>query len=176
MQDLERLFTLTEAAPLTGYKHRTLRQMCYDGHLKHRKTKCGHFREIKKRELAARGIKQVEVNCAYTSQECPSCGYVDKTNRRSQSKFKCKNSLCEKSGNADVTGAKVILRRSQDIQLSQPYLRKTDVLDTLVRRFVERCGNRVGELHGNSYFRKLCSGSPTEVARVGVLTISANAA
>ena len=31
-----------------------------------------------------------EINPAYTSQECPSCGYVDKRNRQSEEIFKCK--------------------------------------------------------------------------------------
>lgn len=44
VNDLERLYSLRGAAPLCGYKPRTLRQMCYDGHLKYKKTKGGHFR------------------------------------------------------------------------------------------------------------------------------------
>lgn len=35
-------------------------------------------------------LEIVELNPAYTSQECYSCGYVDKSNRQSQSEFKCK--------------------------------------------------------------------------------------
>jgi len=51
------------------------------------------------------------VNSAYTSQECPSCGYTSDKNRRG-TKFRCCG--CGKFAHADIIGSINILRRSQD--------------------------------------------------------------
>ena len=51
------------------------------------------------------------VNPAYTSQECPSCGYVSRLNR-SGTKFLCRG--CGRKAHADWVGASGVLRRSQD--------------------------------------------------------------
>ena len=51
------------------------------------------------------------VNPAYTSQECPSCGYVSRLNR-SGTKFLCRG--CGRKAHADWVGASGILRRSED--------------------------------------------------------------
>lgn len=62
------------------------------------------------------GITTVEVNAAYTSQECSKCGFVSKENRKSQSKFTC--NCCNHKINADVNAARnIIKRRSFDIEL-----------------------------------------------------------
>ena len=53
----------------------------------------------------------IVVNPAYSSQECPSCGYVHRGNR-SGTKFKCRG--CGKISHADVVGGKNLLRRSED--------------------------------------------------------------
>ena len=55
------------------------------------------------------GGQLLRVNPSYTSQTCPQCGYVDKINRRSQSRFVCHN--CGFEGNADWIAAINILRR-----------------------------------------------------------------
>jgi hypothetical protein len=51
------------------------------------------------------------VNPAYTSQECPSCGYVSRLNR-SGTRFCCR--CCGRKTHADWVGASGILRRSGD--------------------------------------------------------------
>ena len=50
--------------------------------------------------------KLVLVNPNYTSQRCNSCGYIEKDNRVSQSKFVCKS--CGHTDNADVNASKNI--------------------------------------------------------------------
>ena len=55
------------------------------------------------------------VNPAYTSQMCPSCGYVARNNRKSIS-FSCK--VCGRTSHADVVGAVNLLERSGDKQIS----------------------------------------------------------
>lgn len=50
------------------------------------------------------------VNPAYTSQACNKCGYTAKSNRLTQSVFKC--GKCGHEENADVNGAKNILARA----------------------------------------------------------------
>ena len=52
-----------------------------------------------------------KVNPAYTSQECPSCGYVHRGNRRS-TRFVCKS--CGRKAHADWVGSINVLRRSGD--------------------------------------------------------------
>lgn len=54
------------------------------------------------------------VNPAYTSQPCPSCGYVARSNR-SGTKFHCRG--CGRKAHADVVGAKNLLGRSEDKQV-----------------------------------------------------------
>jgi len=51
------------------------------------------------------------VNPAYTSQECPSCGYISRSNRSGTS-FSCR--CCGRKAHADWVGASGILRRSGD--------------------------------------------------------------
>lgn len=52
-----------------------------------------------------------KVNPAYTSQECPSCGYVSRGNRISV-KFVCK--CCGRRAHADWVGSSGVLRRSEE--------------------------------------------------------------
>src|SRR5215831_13302315 len=49
------------------------------------------------------GIVAHEVPSPYTSQECSSCGYVDRRNRRSQFEFLCR--FCGMQKHADVNAA-----------------------------------------------------------------------
>ena len=51
----------------------------------------------------------IKVDPKYTSQTCSRCGYVDKANRISQSRFVCRS--CGFTINADVNAAKNILAR-----------------------------------------------------------------
>jgi len=98
------------------------------------------------------GIEIVEINPAYTSQECSSCGYVDKQNRKNTQEFECK--ICGNKINAQVNGAKSILKRSS---LGNPYLTKKQVLKILTERYLERlkgCKSPpLNILVGNSYFK-----------------------
>ena len=50
-----------------------------------------------------KGIVIQHVNAAYTSQECSSCGYVDKKNRKTQSTFVCL--CCGNKMHADINAA-----------------------------------------------------------------------
>ena len=70
------------------------------------------YRALQK-SLASKAVFQ-EVNPAYTSQQCPSCGHVSRGNRKGID-FCCKG--CGKKGHADVAGATNLLRRSEDKQI-----------------------------------------------------------
>ena len=59
---------------------------------------------------ALAGVPVVVVNPRNTSRTCPSCDYIDKANRRSQSEFCCKS--CGFSDHADHVGAINIARRA----------------------------------------------------------------
>lgn len=60
------------------------------------------------------GLDVVEVNAAYTSKECSSCGLVHDGNR-SGLKFHCR--FCGRKTHADINGARVVLsRRSWQVQ------------------------------------------------------------
>jgi transposase, IS605 OrfB family, central region len=77
------------------------------------------------------GIEVVEINPAYTSQECSCCGYIDKKNRKDTQEFECK--VCGNKMNAQINGAKNILKRS-----SLGNLTKKQVLKILIERYLER--------------------------------------
>jgi len=51
-----------------------------------------------------RGIPVVYVDPKYTSQRCPRCGYIHKSNRKSQKLFRCNK--CGYQDNADIVSAK----------------------------------------------------------------------
>ena len=94
----------------------------------------------------------VEINPAYTSQECSSCGYVDERNRKNTQEFECR--ACKNKINAQINGAKNILKRSS---LGNPYLAKKQVLKMLIERYLERlkgCKSPpLNILKGNPYFK-----------------------
>ena len=70
------------------------------------------------------GIEIIEINPAYTSQECSSCGYVeDERNRKNTQEFECR--ACRNKTNAQINGAKNILKRSY---LGSLYLTKSKSL------------------------------------------------
>jgi putative transposase len=102
------------------------------------------------------GIEIDEVNPAYSSQECCECGYVDKRNRPEQEAFSCK--WCGSTGHADVNAARVHRRRRSVPDLWNPFRRKHDVLEELVRRFSERHtrfrGGPADPRLSNPYFRE----------------------
>lgn len=54
------------------------------------------------------GLDMIEVNAAYTSKECSSCGLVHDGNR-SGLKFLCR--FCGRKAHADINGARVVLSR-----------------------------------------------------------------
>jgi putative transposase len=100
------------------------------------------------------GIEIEQVNPAYSSQECSSCGYIDKRNRKSTQEFKCK--VCGKKINAQVNSARNLLNRRsiEKIKLHTP---KKQVLKILTKRYLERlkgCNSApLGVLKNNPYFR-----------------------
>jgi hypothetical protein len=74
------------------------------------------------------------VNPAYTSQMCPSCGYVSRSNREGV-KFHCR--ACGRLGHADVIGGLNLLGRSEDkeVRLDDD---PSAVKEVLRRRFAQR--------------------------------------
>jgi len=81
------------------------------------------------------GIVAHEVPSPYTSQECSSCGYVDRRNRASQLKFLCR--FCGLQKHADVNAACTVKgRRSSG--LGEKFLTKAAILTMLTRRHGER--------------------------------------
>ena len=81
------------------------------------------------------GIVAHEAPSPYTSQECSSCHYVDRRNRRSQSEFLCRS--CGMQKHADVNGACTVKGR-RSAGLGDKFLSKAAVLAALVRQFCER--------------------------------------
>lgn len=112
------------------------------------------YRKTIKEKLArleeTHGITTVEVNAAYTSQECSKCGFVSKQNRKSQNSFKC--TCCNHSVNADVNAARnIVKRRSFDIEL-RTYAREHKVritrcliLERLLQKY--KCSNYLASCH-----------------------------
>ena len=105
------------------------------------------------------GIEVIEVNPAYSSQTCSSCGYVDKENRKTQEKFECR--LCGYKASADVNGAKNLVSRAYWVSSSR--LHSTGkALAKQIEEFIKnlfserfKClrSKAQGLLSGNPYFR-----------------------
>jgi putative transposase len=87
------------------------------------------------------GIKITEVNPAYSSQTCSKCGYVDKNNRKNQATFIC--GFCNSKQNSDVNAAKNLLFRSSKKLISSIYTKKAQILDELIKQFIERYNKQV---------------------------------
>jgi putative transposase len=84
------------------------------------------------------GIEIIEVNKAYTSQECNSCGYVDKKNRNEE-EFECEH--CLHSAHADVSGATNVGERrslTSDNEIGNIYTPRRNILIELVNEFNSR--------------------------------------
>lgn len=81
------------------------------------------------------GITSTEVNPAYSSQTCNACGYVDKRNRRSQSRFVCL--WCGHEKHADLNAARNIGER-RALPIGSVFQSKASVLAEVVRAFGER--------------------------------------
>jgi IS605 OrfB family transposase len=61
----------------------------------------------------ARGIRVWHVDPAYTSQTCPLCGHISKSNRQSQSWFCCQQ--CGYQSNADRVAAINLAQKSESV-------------------------------------------------------------
>ena len=106
------------------------------------------------------GIEIKYINPAYTSQECSKCGYTDKKNRKKQETFICR--FCGKKMHADVNGSKTIFGRSENDEIGNIYLKKTKILELLVKKFINNLSetqlrdDRIARLlNTNPYFGKV---------------------
>ena len=98
------------------------------------------------------GITTIEVNAAYTSQECSNCGFVSKNNRKSQSGFACQ--CCNYKINADVNAARnIVKRRSFDIELRKyanehkVRISRCLILEKLLQKHNCSCNNSSASCH-----------------------------
>ena len=99
------------------------------------------------------GILITEVSSSYTSQTCSGCGYTSKSNRTSQSQFRCW--FCNKTINADVNAARNI-RQRRSLPVADPYTSRQTVLEYLDQQFASRWGHtadRVSERQSRPYSR-----------------------
>jgi putative transposase len=94
----------------------------------------GKLQERVEFKALAEGFRHKQVNPAYGSQTCPTCGFVDSKNRQGD-KFKCRH--CGHEDIADRVAAQNYLARDgdQEIGLYTPYGQvKTILLDRFLRR------------------------------------------
>ncbi len=94
-----------------------------------------YFKEKLERLEVLYGIQVVEVNPAYTSQTCSSCGYVDPGNRQDTQAFRCL--ACGREINAQVNAARNLLGRSSSPD-GWRYTPKRQILQALLRECLER--------------------------------------
>jgi putative transposase len=118
-----------------------------------------YIKEKLRRLKGLYNVEIIEINPAYTSQECSSCGYIDKRNRKDIQTFKCK--VCGNKINAQVNGAKNILNRSSINELGI-HLSKKKVLKMLVERYLEKykgCKSAaLDTIVSNPYFKDYLGG------------------
>lgn len=98
------------------------------------------------------GVTTIEVNAAYTSQECSKCGFVSKGNRKSQSAFHC--ACCGHKVNADVNAARnIVKRRSFDVELRayacehKVRITRCLILERLLHKHKRFCRNNLASCH-----------------------------
>lgn len=74
------------------------------------------------------GNKVSLVNPAFTSRQCPECGYISRDNRKTQETFCCV--ICGYTANADYNAANNILNRYYDdrIKLKTPFWKVKEIL------------------------------------------------
>lgn len=80
------------------------------------------------------GSSLESVNCAYSSQTCTYCGYVDRKNR-SGDRFKCLR--CGKMLDADVSASRILVSRLDDPEIHL-WTKKEHVRQILEKRYQER--------------------------------------
>jgi IS605 OrfB family transposase len=100
-----------------------------------------HRRTLKERiefKASVAGCDRKQVNPAYTSQTCPSCGYLDKANRQGD-RFQCLK--CGYAGHADVIAAINQKARMNDREITL-YTPKETVRMILVGRYEARLEHR----------------------------------
>lgn len=89
--------------------------------------------EAKLKDLEERfGIELLKVNLAYSSQQCNSCGYVDKRNRKEQRTFSCL--FCGSQRHADGNAA-CNLRDRRSAPAGDCKRHRSGILTDLVDRF-----------------------------------------
>jgi len=107
------------------------------------------------------GIVTMYENPAYTSQQCSVCGYVDKSNRKSQSVFECK--FCHSIIHADVNAPRNLMKRSFLPAPFPLYMSHANILRALTKCFLDslssterkhhlRHSDAVSLLSANPYF------------------------
>lgn len=85
------------------------------------------------------GFKLVEVNPAYTSQECGSCGFISRANRKGN-KFKCV--CCGKQAHADAQAARNLVERFREGRTCE-YVKHTTLGMQGLQRWGARMRNRL---------------------------------
>jgi ribosomal protein L37AE/L43A len=107
------------------------------------------------------GIVTMYENSAYTSQQCSVCGYMDKSNRKSQSVFECK--FCHSIIHADVNAPRNLMKRSSLPAPFSLYMSHANILRALTKSFLNslssterkhhlRHSDAVSLLSANPYF------------------------
>lgn len=87
----------------------------------------GQLRNFIEYKAKMHGVAVLAVDPAYTSQECPECGHIDRRNRPKQALFSCV--ACGHSGNADAVAARNISRRGCNV--TSPMFAHRIVLDAV---------------------------------------------
>ncbi len=97
-------------------------------------------------KASAAGCRREHVNPAYTSQMCPSCGYVDRANRKGDT-FQCLN--CGHAGHSDQVAAINQKARLDDPEIT-PLTPKEKVKSILLERFRARVESRETTVPGRT--------------------------
>lgn len=82
-----------------------------------------------------RGIRVHLTNPAYSSQQCPHCGYISRDNRLAQEEFKCTN--CNHENNADSNSAQNLKFRYTNVLLRSK-LHKLDKYNRMIPKIMKK--------------------------------------
>ena len=83
----------------------------------------GQLRNFVEYKAKRKGVPLFVVNSKNTSRQCPSCGYIDKGNRKTRNWFECLN--CGYREMADYVGALNIRNRAAIFNVNQPIVGET---------------------------------------------------
>ena len=109
----------------------------------------GVFKGALARHAQTQGFTLVEVNPAYTSQECSACGFISRANRK-KNEFKCV--CCGKQAHADAQASRTLVKRFHEGRVCEYVKHETLGMQGIDRWAANMCSRIEKSTPGTSRF------------------------